>query len=71
MPHVFDPDLVVAVFAGRLLPVRLARRGSLLVNRRGFERCGLPRTVFFGDDLVWTARLLKFAWSRCSWVELA
>lgn len=61
VPHVFDPDLVVAVFDRRLLPVRLARRGSLLVNRRGFERCSLPRTgsVFFGDDLVWAARLLK------------
>ena len=61
VPHVFDPDLVVAVFDRRLLPVRLARRGSLLVNRRGFARNGLPRTgsVFFGDDLVWTARLLK------------
>lgn len=61
VPYVSDPDLVVAVFDRRLLPIRLARRGSLLVNRSGFERDGLPRTgsVFFGDDLVWTARLLK------------
>ncbi len=61
VPQVFDPDLVVAVFDRRLVPVRLARRGSLLVNRRGFEAFRLPRTgsVFFGDDLVWTARLLR------------
>lgn len=56
-----DPDLVVAAFAERLVPIRLARRGSLLVHRAGLERWGLPRYgfVFFGDDLVWTARLLR------------
>ena len=61
IPQVLDPDVVVAVFDERLLPVRVARRGSLLVNRRGLERIGLPRlsSIFFGEDLVWSARLLK------------
>ena len=61
VPQVFDPDVVVAVFHERLLPVRVARRGSLLVNRRGLEKLGLPRlgSIFFGEDLVWSARLLK------------
>jgi hypothetical protein len=61
VPQVFDPDVVVAVFDERLLPVRLARRGSLLVNRRALEKLGLPRvgSIFFGEDLVWSARVLK------------
>jgi hypothetical protein len=61
VPQVFDSDRVVAAFDRRLLPVRIARRGSLLVHREGFEQWGLPRagSVFFGDDLVWTARLLR------------
>jgi hypothetical protein len=61
VPHVHEPDRVVAAFEQRLLAVRLVRRGSVLVHRRGIEREGLPRTgsVFFGDDLVWTGRLLR------------
>lgn len=61
VPHIFNPDLIFAAFDQRLLPVRVVRRGSMLVHRRGIERCGLPNLgfVFFGDDLVWNARLLR------------
>ena len=61
VPDVADPDLDYSAFDKRVLAVRVVRRGSLLVHRRGIERCGLPKLgfVFFGDDLVWTARLLK------------
>jgi hypothetical protein len=61
VPQVFDPDLVMSVFDARLLPVRVARRGSLLVHRRGFREHGIPRlgAIFFGEDLVWIARMLK------------
>ena len=61
VPHVYEPDVVVAVFDARLMPIRLARRGSLLVHRRAVEEFGLPRvsTIFFGEDLVWIARVLK------------
>jgi len=61
VPQAFDSDRVVAAVDRRLLPVRIARRGSLLVHRDGFEKWGLPSagSVFFGDDLVWTARLLR------------
>ncbi len=54
VPRVKDPDLTAAAFEQRLLPIRVARRGSLLVHRRGVEERGLPR-----DDLRWSARLLK------------
>ena len=61
VPHIADPDLIFSAFDRRALAIRVARRGSLLVHRSGFERCGLPNLgfVFFSDDLVWTARLLK------------
>ena len=61
VPHIADPDLDFSAFDSRVLAVRVVRRGSLLVHRRGIERCGLPNLgfVFFGDDLVWTARLLR------------
>lgn len=61
VPHIAQPDLDFCAFDRRLVAVRVVRRGSVLVHRRGFERCGLPNLgfVFFGDDLVWTARLLQ------------
>ena len=52
-------ELVVGAVGRRLLAIRAARRGSILVARGGIERCGLPRPDRPGDDLVWTARLLR------------
>lgn len=54
VPRLADPELTVAAFERRLLPVRIARGGSLLVRRRAVEAFGLPV-----DTLHWTARLLK------------
>lgn len=60
VPEVHRGDLVVAAYDRRLVALRLARRGSLLVHRRAFEGVasssdGAP----FDDDLRWTARLLR------------
>jgi hypothetical protein len=60
VPEVHRRDLVVAAVERRLVALRVARRGSLLVHRRGFETWGLPRARSPGyDDLAWTARLLR------------
>jgi hypothetical protein len=56
--RVRDPDSVVAAFEQRLLPIRVARSGSLLVRREVIERQGPPRPRR-RDDLPWTARLLR------------
>jgi hypothetical protein len=50
-----DPDPAVAAFERRVLSIRLARRGSLLVQSPATE-VGLDP---FDRDLEWTARLLK------------
>jgi rhamnopyranosyl-N-acetylglucosaminyl-diphospho-decaprenol beta-1,3/1,4-galactofuranosyltransferase len=50
-------DLTVAAVRRRLLAIRAARPGSLLVHRGGIERCGPPPGG--GDDLVWSARVLR------------
>jgi hypothetical protein len=50
-------DLAVAAVRRRLLAIRAARPGSLLVHRGGVERCGPPPGG--GDDLVWSARVLR------------
>jgi hypothetical protein len=57
IPQVLDSDLAVTAFELRLLSLRVARRGSLLVHRRGLERWGLPDER--PGDIEWTARLLK------------
>ena len=51
-----DQDLTVAAFERNAFPVRIARAGSLLVHGRATEAVGLPPQ---GQDLLWTARLLK------------
>src|SRR5439155_803778 len=53
-------DLAVAAVRLRLLAIRAARPGSLLVHRGAIERWGPPPGG--GDDLVWTARLLRGRW---------
>lgn len=59
--EVRDPELVVAAFERRVLCIRAAPRGSLLVHRRAVERWGLPRSPALrtGEDLEWTARILR------------
>jgi hypothetical protein len=56
-----DPNFGVAAVERRLLALRVARRGSLLVHRSGLEAVAAewPRLSPFADDLEWTARLLK------------
>ena len=60
--QVFDGDLAADSTEHGLLSLRIARRGSLLVRRRCFATHGVPAggPVLLGDDLMWTARLLKF-----------
>lgn len=52
---------VVAAARRRLVALRLARWGSLLVRRSALAHHGLPREEFAGgaDDLEWTARVLR------------
>lgn len=59
--QVGNADLAVAAFERRLLSLRVARGGSLLVHRSGLEAVASrwPRLSPFHDDLEWTARLLK------------
>jgi hypothetical protein len=63
IPQIFDSDLAAGAYERRLLSLRVARRGSLLVRREAFEEHGLPAAapVPMSDDLVWTGRLLKHA----------
>lgn len=55
IPSVSDPELAVAAFDRHLLALRAARSGSLLVDRRAFDRLGAPRP----GGLEWTGRLLR------------
>lgn len=59
VPEVFDHELVVQACAQRLLAVRVARTGSLLVRRHALERHGPPRSRL--AELEWSARLLARA----------
>lgn len=56
-----DPDFAVAAFERRVLSLRMARRGSLLVARSAFEAVASrwPHLTPFAEDLEWTARALK------------
>ncbi len=56
-------EVVIEACRRRLVSVRAARHGSLLVSRAALERDGLPRADYVadGDDLEWTARLLRDA----------
>ncbi len=60
-PPLLDRVVVIAAAQHRLVSLRLARWGSLLVHRSVLERHGLPRVDFAGgaDDLEWTARILR------------
>ncbi len=55
-----DRVTVIDAARRRLVSLRLARWGSLLVHRDVLARHGLPRGDFAGggDDLEWTARIL-------------
>jgi hypothetical protein len=55
IPQILDSDLAVAACERHLLSIRVARRGSLLVHRRGLPHAGPERA------LEWTARLLRDA----------
>jgi hypothetical protein len=56
-----DRVTVIDAARRRLVSLRLARWGSLLVHRDVLARHGLPREDFArgGDDLEWTARILR------------
>ncbi len=60
-PVLLDKEAVMSAAAQRLVAVRAARHGSLLVRRSAIETEGLPRTEYRarGDDLEWTSRVLR------------
>jgi hypothetical protein len=60
-PPLLDRVLVIAAAQRRLVSLRLARWGSLLVHRSTLDRYGSPRSDYAGgaDDLEWTARILR------------
>ncbi|MDQ3647737.1 MAG: hypothetical protein M3433_03990 [Actinomycetota bacterium] len=60
-PVLLDKEAVLSAAAQRLVAVRAARHGSLLVRRSAIETEGLPRTEYRarGDDLEWTSRVLR------------
>lgn len=60
-PSIFEKEISTAACAHRLVSLRAARQGSLLVHRDVLERHGLPRAdyVAWGEDLEWTARILQ------------
>jgi hypothetical protein len=57
--EVLRADLALAAVDARLLALRAARPGSLLVHRRAIRDRGLPRLRSELDYLEWTAGLLK------------
>ncbi len=60
-PPLLDREVVIAAAQRRLVSLRLARWGSLLVHRTALAEHDLPRADFAGgaDDLEWTARILR------------
>ena len=56
-------ELAIAGAQHRLVAIRAAPYGSLLVRREAVERHGPPRVDFAGagDDLEWTGRMLRDA----------
>src|SRR3954471_7200795 len=48
VPRMRDVDEAAEAFERHVVPIRMARRGSLLVHRRGLADAGLP-----GRDLEW------------------
>jgi hypothetical protein len=57
VPEVHRRDYVLAALEQRAVPLRLARRGSLLVRQDALRASGA--LDFFDRDLEWTARLLS------------
>lgn len=60
-PVLLDKEVALSAAATRLIAVRAARHGSLLVRRSAIEAEGLPRADYraAGEDLEWTSRLLR------------
>lgn len=60
-PRLTEKDVAVTASEHRLMSIRAARWGSLLVHRRAVEAHAPPRARYerWGDDIEWTARLLK------------
>lgn len=60
-PVLLDKQVALDAAVERLVAVRAARHGSLLVRRSAVEAQGLPRPAYraSGDDLEWTSRLLR------------
>jgi GT2 family glycosyltransferase len=63
MNRLTHKEVVIEACRRRLVAVRAVRHGSILVSREAIERDGLPRADYVadGDDLEWTARLLRDA----------
>jgi GT2 family glycosyltransferase len=60
-PEIYEKEVSIAACAHRLVSLRAARPGSLLIRRDVVERVGGPRPDFVshGEVLEWTARLLR------------
>lgn len=60
-PEIFEKEITTAAVGHRLVSLRAARPGSLLVRADAVRRHGLPRADFVshGEILEWTARLLR------------
>lgn len=62
-PRLTDKETAVEAVAHRLVSIRAARHGSLLVSRAAVGEHAPPRADYVteGDDLEWTGRLLRGA----------
>lgn len=57
VPEVHRGDRLLAALEHHAVPLRVARRGSILVRHRAVRQLGAGRLL--GRDLEWTAQLLK------------
>lgn len=60
-PRLTEKDTAVTAAEHGLVSIRAARSGSLLVARKAVEAYGLPSARYeaWGQDIEWTARMLK------------
>lgn len=60
-PEIFEKEISTAAVGQRLVSLRAARPGSLLVRAEAVRRHGPPRADFVshGEILEWTARILR------------
>lgn len=60
-PEIFEKEISTAACARRLVSLRAARPGSLLIRAAAVREHGLPRADFVshGEVLEWTARMLR------------